>query len=158
MINDNPAAPIHKIATKSFEKMSDPDKITIQRLFVRYWDDFLEDTEVIKNGVRPVVLQEVERMMSCGTAMLDLKSMSALTAEKYTSSVILVNQDSVTPAVSSSQRQEPNLSLKLSLMFLIVMSFLPLTKDYADSSRKIVCYSMHSLKLLKILSFTHSIR
>ena len=67
LINDNLAAPTHKIATKSFEKMSDPDKITIQRLFVRYWDDFLEDTEVIKNGVRPVVLQEVERMMSCGT-------------------------------------------------------------------------------------------
>ena len=67
MISDNLAAPLHKIATKSFEKMSDPDKITIQRLFVRYWPDFLNDPEVIKNGVRPVVLQEVERMMACGT-------------------------------------------------------------------------------------------
>lgn len=67
MISDNLAAPLHKIATKSFEKMSDPDKITIQRLFVRYWDDFLKGPQVIKNGVRPVVHQEVERMMSCGT-------------------------------------------------------------------------------------------
>ena len=67
MISDNLAAPLHKIATKSFEKLSDSDKITIQRLFVRFWDDFLNDPQVIKNGVRPVVLQEVERMMTCGT-------------------------------------------------------------------------------------------
>ena len=67
LISDNLAAPLHKIATKSFEKLSDSDKITIQRLFVRFWDDFLNDPQVIKNGVRPVVLQEVERMMTCGT-------------------------------------------------------------------------------------------
>ena len=46
--------------------MYDTDKVIIQKIFIDNWDDFLKDPEVIRRGLRPVVIKEVERMMSCG--------------------------------------------------------------------------------------------
>lgn len=58
MIHDHLAKSITKVASKSFVKMYNQKKVTIQKIFTNYWDAFLAD---------PVVLKEVERMMSCGT-------------------------------------------------------------------------------------------
>jgi len=46
--------------------MYDTDKVTIQKIFIDNWNDFLKDSEVIRRGLRPVVVKEVERMMNCG--------------------------------------------------------------------------------------------
>ena len=68
MISDNLANSIsHSTTIKSFSKMYDPSKINIQRIFHDHWDSFLVDPEVIRRGIRPVVKNEVERMLSCGT-------------------------------------------------------------------------------------------
>ena len=66
MISDNLANSLSKVATKSFTKMYDPKKVTIQRIFTDNWDDFLKDSEVIRKGLRPIVVKEVDRMMKCG--------------------------------------------------------------------------------------------
>lgn len=66
MISDNLANSLSKVATKSFTKMYDPNKVTIQRIFTDNWDDFLKDSEVIRKGLRPIVVKEVDRMMKCG--------------------------------------------------------------------------------------------
>jgi len=67
MISDNLAKPLSKVASKSFSKMYHPKKITIQKVFLDHWDSFLRDPEVIRRGLRPIVIQEVEKMISCGT-------------------------------------------------------------------------------------------
>lgn len=67
MISDNLAIPLSKVASKSFTKMHDSKKITIQKIFFDHWDSFLRDPEVIRRGLRPIVIQEVEKMISCGT-------------------------------------------------------------------------------------------
>lgn len=67
MISDNLAKPLTKVASKTFSKMYDPNKITIQKIFRNHWDDLLCDSEIIRRGLRPVVTQEVEKMMACGT-------------------------------------------------------------------------------------------
>ncbi|MFR5079010.1 MAG: transposase zinc-binding domain-containing protein [[Clostridium] innocuum] len=67
MISDNFAKQLTKVASKAFSKMYDPSKITIQRIFCNHWDELLCDPEVIHRGLRPVVIQEVEKMMACGT-------------------------------------------------------------------------------------------
>ncbi len=67
MISDNLAGALSKVATHSFTKMYNPKKLTIQRIFVSYWEAFLNDPEIIRRGLRPVVRHEVIKMMSCGT-------------------------------------------------------------------------------------------
>lgn len=67
MISDNMAEAITRHSTQSFEKMVDPSKITIQRIFRNHWEEFLNDPQVKKNGIRTVVIREVDKMMSCGT-------------------------------------------------------------------------------------------
>ena len=67
MIADNMAQALVSTATKCFEREYDPDKYTIQKIFFDYFDDFLKDPQVIKNTVRPVVLEEVRKMLTCGT-------------------------------------------------------------------------------------------
>lgn len=67
MLSDNLAKPLMKVATRSFSKMYNPNKTTIQRIFVENWDTFLSDPEVIRRGLRPIVTKEVEKMMACGT-------------------------------------------------------------------------------------------
>lgn len=46
---------------------SNPHKnsFSIKQIFIDNWNDFLKLPDVIKNGIRPVVLSEVERMMKC---------------------------------------------------------------------------------------------
>lgn len=67
MISDNLAKQLSKVASKSFSKMYHPKKITIQKVFLDHWDSFLRDPEVIRRGLRPIVIQKVEKMISCGT-------------------------------------------------------------------------------------------
>ena len=67
MLTDNLAGPLSLVATHSFTKMHDPKKLTIQRIFISYWEDFLNDPEIVRRGLRPVVKKEVLKMMSCGT-------------------------------------------------------------------------------------------
>lgn len=67
MISDHLVESLTKVTTKSFSKKKDPDKISIQRIFVDNWDEFLHDSEVIRRGLRPVVIEEVGKMMNCGT-------------------------------------------------------------------------------------------
>lgn len=70
MIKDNFAKPIIHTATKSFDKMyinRNPKHPSLQLVFINHFKDFLELPEVKKIGVRPIVLKEVEKMMSCGT-------------------------------------------------------------------------------------------
>lgn len=67
MIKDYLAVPVYHAATKDFSKLLDPSKPTIQLIFHDFWKDFLLDPQVIKNGVRPVVIKEVNKMISCGT-------------------------------------------------------------------------------------------
>ena len=67
MIIDHLAIPLSKVATKSFTKMKDSKKVTIQRVFVDQWDEFLQDPEVKRKGLREIVVQEVLKMMACGT-------------------------------------------------------------------------------------------
>lgn len=67
MISDNLAKPLSKVASKSFSKMKKPNKITIQKIFFDNWDAFLDDPEVLRRGLRPIVIKEVEKMISCGT-------------------------------------------------------------------------------------------
>lgn len=67
MISDNLAIPLTKVASKSFVKMYNPKKVTIQKIFNDNWDDFSRDPEVVRRGLRPIVIKEVEKMMICGT-------------------------------------------------------------------------------------------
>lgn len=67
MISDNLAMPLFKVATHSFSKMYDPAKLSMQRIFVSYWEQFLLDPEVNRRGLRPVISKEVKKMMACGT-------------------------------------------------------------------------------------------
>ena len=70
MIKDNWAKPITNTATKSFDKMhinKNPKHPSIQLIFHNHFHDFLNLSDVKKVGVRPVVLKEVEKMLSCGT-------------------------------------------------------------------------------------------
>lgn len=67
MLSDNLAKPLAKVASKSFSKMYNPKKMTIQKIFCAHWDDFLCEPEVIRRGLRPIVVKEVEKMMACGT-------------------------------------------------------------------------------------------
>jgi len=67
MISDNLAMPLFKVATHSFTQSYDPSKLSIQRIFVSYWEQFLLDPEVIRRGMRPVISKEVMKMMACGT-------------------------------------------------------------------------------------------
>ncbi len=64
MIYDHLAIPLSKVSTKSFTKMKDSDKFTIQKVFVDQWDEFLLDSEVKRKGLRDIVVQEVKKMMS----------------------------------------------------------------------------------------------
>lgn len=67
MIHDNQAGPLSKVATKSFLKVANPNKPTIQKIFFNHWTDFLSDPEVVRRGLRPIVLYEVDKMIKCGT-------------------------------------------------------------------------------------------
>lgn len=67
MISDSLAKPISKVATKSFSHMSNSKKPSIQLIFHNHWEEFLTHPDVIKNGMRPIVPIEVEKMLSCGT-------------------------------------------------------------------------------------------
>lgn len=67
MISDNLAKPLSKVATKTFSNMYNPKKITIQGIFRDHWDDFLRSPEVVRRGLRPIVMKEVQKMMDCGT-------------------------------------------------------------------------------------------
>lgn len=67
MISDNLAKPLTKVASKSFSKMYNPNKITIQKIFVDNWDAFTRDPEVVRRGLRPIVTKEVDKMITCGT-------------------------------------------------------------------------------------------
>lgn len=70
MITDAMAEPIARYATKSFSSMHhsyNPDQPTIKKIFFDQWDDFLNDPEVKKKGLRDVTRQEVEKMLVCGT-------------------------------------------------------------------------------------------
>lgn len=67
MIKTELVHPLINHASKSFTSIHDPSKITIQRIFCQYWDALLEDPEVKRRGLRPVVVDEVEKMMTCGT-------------------------------------------------------------------------------------------
>lgn len=67
MIADNFAGPLSRIATKTFLRMKNPDKPSIQRIFVDNWEAFKTDNEVIRKGIRDIVTYEVDKMMKCGT-------------------------------------------------------------------------------------------
>ena len=64
------AGPIYNIATKSFtslQKLYDPHKPSLQKIFFDQWPDFVLDPQVIKNGLRDVTSSEVLKMIGCGT-------------------------------------------------------------------------------------------
>jgi hypothetical protein len=67
---------------------------------------FLNNPQVLQNGLRDVTLREVNKMLNCALLMLILKSMNVLTAITHISSVIPVKVDFVLPVVSNMPKKE----------------------------------------------------
>ena len=70
MICESWARPLYNIASRAYTRLEhiyDPKKPSIQQIFTENWEDFLSDPEVLRKGLRPIVVQEVQKMMDCGT-------------------------------------------------------------------------------------------
>lgn len=67
MIHDDWAKPIVKTATKAFEHHYDPNKPTFQLIFHHHWEDFLASCKKKSIQLPQFKIDEVERMMACGT-------------------------------------------------------------------------------------------
>lgn len=67
MIHDDWARPIVKTAAKAFEHHYDPNKPTFQLIFHNHWEAFLAACKKKNVKLPQFKIDEVERMMACGT-------------------------------------------------------------------------------------------
>lgn len=64
------APSIYKSATKDFSKsknLYNNQHPSIQKIFFDQWDEFLNNPQVLQNGLRDGTLREVHKMLNCGT-------------------------------------------------------------------------------------------
>lgn len=59
------AKPIAKYASRPFIHKHDPDKPTLQYIFFRYWDKFIEYAKAHKISISDHIDTEVRKMISC---------------------------------------------------------------------------------------------
>ena len=71
----------------------------LKDIFILYWDNFVKFAEYKVLYIRPVVFRDVKRMMICNSPKLSSSFLSALPVIIINSFIILVNLDSVIPAV-----------------------------------------------------------
>ena len=68
MIRDTIVQPIVRTAIKAFERPHNPSKPTLQSIFHYHWKDFCKYLDTHPEiSIRPIVFNEVERMIACGT-------------------------------------------------------------------------------------------
>lgn len=65
------------------------NSFTIKQIFVDFWDSFKKQPDVIKNGIRPCVTKEVEKMMGCsefknGFSLFECPNCHAFTRVPFT--------------------------------------------------------------------------
>jgi len=61
MICESWARPLYNIASRAYTRLEhiyDPKKPSLQQIFRENWDDFLSDPEVLRKGLRPIVVEQ----------------------------------------------------------------------------------------------------